>query len=111
VPGLALLALYDEAMPRVYGYLLSRSGDRSLAEDPTADTFLAAADAIVRASQSSPSTAWLIGVARHKLAATGGGRNGKSGVCGWSMTPPPLPTRILGTSTSTRFARARSSPS
>jgi len=71
-PGLALLALYDVALPHVYGYLISRCRDRSLAEDLTAETFLAAV-AAVRGSPPRPaplalSTAWLVGVARHKLA-------------------------------------------
>jgi RNA polymerase sigma-70 factor, ECF subfamily len=58
-----LLELYDEALPQVYGYLLSRCGRRVLAEDLTAETFLAAVGA------AGPlSVGWLIGVARHKLA-------------------------------------------
>ncbi|MBO0771278.1 MAG: sigma-70 family RNA polymerase sigma factor [Actinobacteria bacterium] len=63
-----LLALYDDALPQVYGYLLGRCGQRATAEDLTAETFLAAADAL-RADAAAPvSRAWLIGVARHKLA-------------------------------------------
>jgi RNA polymerase sigma-70 factor (ECF subfamily) len=63
--GAALLALYDRALPEVYGYLISRCGDRVLAEDLTSDTFLAA----VTAREDVPCTVgWLIGVARHKLA-------------------------------------------
>ena len=63
-----LLDLYDRALPQVYGYLLSRCGQRALAEDLTAETFLAAVDA-VRAAASPPlTTGWLIGVARHKLS-------------------------------------------
>ena len=63
-----LLDLYDRALPQVYGYLLSRCGQRALAEDLTAETFLAAVDA-VRAAPSPPlTTGWLIGVARHKLS-------------------------------------------
>jgi RNA polymerase sigma-70 factor, ECF subfamily len=58
-----LLALYDEALPQVYGYLLSRCGQRALAEDLTAETFLAAVTA-----EGPLSVGWLIGVARHKLA-------------------------------------------
>ena len=57
-----LLELYDEALPQVYGYLLSRCGQRALAEDLTAETFLAA----VR-TEAEVSVPWLIGVARHKL--------------------------------------------
>ena len=32
-PGEALLALYDRALPVVYGYLVDRCGDRVTAED------------------------------------------------------------------------------
>jgi RNA polymerase sigma-70 factor, ECF subfamily len=64
----ALLAAYDDALPHVYGYLLSRCGQATLAEDLTAETFLAAVDA-VREDKDPPLTrGWLIGVARHKLA-------------------------------------------
>ncbi|MDQ6936749.1 MAG: RNA polymerase sigma factor [Actinomycetota bacterium] len=63
-----LVALYDEALPYVYGYLVTRCGSVTVAEDLTSETFLAAADA-VRGPASPPlSRAWLIGVARHKLA-------------------------------------------
>src|SRR5213592_1555252 len=51
VAGARLLALYDHALPQVYGYLLTRCGQRAVAEDLTAETFLAAVD-----------------VARHKLS-------------------------------------------
>ena len=61
-----LLALYDRALPEVYGYLVSRCGDVGLAEDLTAETFLAAV-AAVRAGTAVLSVAWLIGIARHKL--------------------------------------------
>src|SRR5205823_10395395 len=68
VVGARLLALYDHALPQVYGYLLARCGQRAVAEDLTAETFLAAVDA-VRAGPGAPvSTAWLVGVARHKLS-------------------------------------------
>ncbi len=66
-PRRGLLALYDVALPQVYGYLLRRCGRTALAEDLTAETFLAAVDA-VRSGNSPPlSVAWLIGIARHKL--------------------------------------------
>lgn len=67
VPGLLLLELYDEALPRVFGYLLSRSGDRALAEDLTAETFVAAMGSLQGRTTSRPTVAWLIGIARHKL--------------------------------------------
>jgi RNA polymerase sigma-70 factor, ECF subfamily len=60
-----LLALYDEALPQVYGYLLSRCGQKALAEDLTAETFLAAVDTVRR--DQPISIGWLVGVARHKL--------------------------------------------
>jgi len=61
-PDPGLLSLYDRALPEVYGYLLARCGQRALAEDLTAETFLAAVDARVPVT-----IAWLIGTARHKL--------------------------------------------
>jgi RNA polymerase sigma-70 factor (ECF subfamily) len=66
-PRAGLLALYDTALPQVYGYLLSRCGQRALAEDLTAETFLAAVDAVRRVPPAPVSAAWLVGVARHKL--------------------------------------------
>jgi RNA polymerase sigma-70 factor (ECF subfamily) len=66
-PGSALLALYEEALPRVYGYLLSRCGRAVVAEDLCAQTFLAAVGAVRRDDPAPLSVAWLIGVARHKL--------------------------------------------
>lgn len=62
-----LLRLYDDALPQVYGYLLSRCGAVPLAEDLTAETFLAAVDAVRRPAPVALSVGWLIGVARHKL--------------------------------------------
>ena len=40
-----LLAMYDDALPVVYGYFVRRCGDRGTAEDLTSETFLAAMDA------------------------------------------------------------------
>jgi RNA polymerase sigma-70 factor, ECF subfamily len=64
----ALLALYDEALPQVYGYFVRRCSDRATAEDLTSDTFLAAMDAARKQSPPPMTMPWLIGVARHKLA-------------------------------------------
>jgi RNA polymerase sigma-70 factor (ECF subfamily) len=67
-PAFALLDMYESALPEVYGYLLSRCGNRTLAEELTSETFFGAVNAC-RKSQAEPvSVAWLIGVARHKLA-------------------------------------------
>lgn len=63
----ALLKLYDTALPEVYGYLLSRCGSRAVAEDLTAEVFLAAVAAVRRDDPPLVSTGWLLGTARHKL--------------------------------------------
>ena len=59
--------LYPVALPRVYGYLLPRCGSAALAEDLTAETFLAAVSASSQGSLPEVNVAWLVGVARHKL--------------------------------------------
>ncbi|MBV9253019.1 MAG: RNA polymerase sigma factor [Actinobacteria bacterium] len=59
-------ALYDDGLEEVYGYLLHRCGDVSVAEDLTSETFLAAVAAL-RKEPAPLNVAWLIGVARHKL--------------------------------------------
>jgi RNA polymerase sigma-70 factor, ECF subfamily len=61
----ALLAIYDRALPQVYGYLYDRCRDVPTAEDLTAETFVAAVRAVGRSDEVS--VPWLIGVARHKL--------------------------------------------
>lgn len=65
--GETFLQLYDTALPQVYGYLLRRCGSREAAEELTSETFLAAVDA-ARKRSDELDVAWLIGVARHKLA-------------------------------------------
>jgi RNA polymerase sigma-70 factor (ECF subfamily) len=64
----ALLKLYDQALPAVYGYFVRRCPDRGTAEDLTSETFLAAMDTARRDDPPDITVAWLIGVARHKLA-------------------------------------------
>ncbi len=65
--GEALLALYDRALPEVYGYVVRRCPGQALAEDLTSEVFLAAVAAVRRGTVPELTTAWLIGVARHKL--------------------------------------------
>jgi RNA polymerase sigma-70 factor (ECF subfamily) len=60
-------ALYRHALPQVYGYLLPRCGSAALAEDLTAETFMAAVAAARREYPPEFTVAWLVGVARHKL--------------------------------------------
>jgi RNA polymerase sigma-70 factor, ECF subfamily len=65
-PDPGLLSLYDETLPEVYGYLLARCRSRAVAEDLTAETFLAAVRAHLD-GRGPITAAWLIGTARHKL--------------------------------------------
>jgi RNA polymerase sigma-70 factor, ECF subfamily len=67
-PALELLKIYNTALPQVHGYLLSRCRDRMLAQDLTAETFLAAVTAARKQPTPPITTGWLVGVARHKLA-------------------------------------------
>jgi len=65
--GVELIGLYDDALPQVYGYLLHRCRNATVAEDLTAETFMAAVESIRRGRVASVTIAWLIGIARHKL--------------------------------------------
>jgi RNA polymerase sigma-70 factor, ECF subfamily len=62
-----LVAIYDRALPQVYGYLLPRCGSVAVAEDITAEAFMAAVNGLERGAAPVPTVAWLIGIARHKL--------------------------------------------
>jgi RNA polymerase sigma-70 factor, ECF subfamily len=62
-----LLTLYDDALGEVYGYLRRRCGSDAVAEDLTSETFMAAVGEVRRRRVDSVTTAWLIGIARHKL--------------------------------------------
>jgi RNA polymerase sigma-70 factor (ECF subfamily) len=60
---------YRAALPRVFGYLMVRTGgDVELSEDLTQQTFIAAIDRRARFDGRSDSATWLCGIARHKLA-------------------------------------------
>lgn len=65
--GEALLVLYDRSLPEVFGYLVRRCPTETLAEDLTAETFLAAVDAVRKGRGAGLTTGWLITVARNKL--------------------------------------------
>jgi RNA polymerase sigma-70 factor, ECF subfamily len=65
--GEVLLALYDDALPRVFGYLRHRCGNRSTAEELASETFLAAVGQIQRGVVDEVTLPWLLGIARHKL--------------------------------------------
>ncbi|HEY7429112.1 MAG TPA: sigma-70 family RNA polymerase sigma factor [Streptosporangiaceae bacterium] len=66
-----LVALYPRALPQVYGYLLPRCGSTAVAEDLTADTFMAAVAALQAPAAPALTVGWLIGVARNKLVDHG----------------------------------------
>lgn len=66
-PGAALLLLYDDALPQVYGYLRARVGAVSVAEELTSETFLAAVTNAKQGVVGDVTVGWLIGIARHKL--------------------------------------------
>jgi len=62
-------SFYDAALPRVYSYLLHRCGGQAVvAEDLTQSVFLAAVREIRSGHGIEHPTAWVIGIARHKLA-------------------------------------------
>jgi RNA polymerase sigma-70 factor, ECF subfamily len=66
--GEVLLTRYDEMLPQVYGYVLRRVRNHTDAEDLTAEAFMAAVTSIGRGQVDEVTPAWLIGIARHKLA-------------------------------------------
>jgi RNA polymerase sigma-70 factor (ECF subfamily) len=64
----AFRAFYEDALPRIYGYLLHRSGGNpGLAEDLTQETFLAAVSELKKGRCIETPLPWVYGIARHKL--------------------------------------------
>jgi RNA polymerase sigma-70 factor (ECF subfamily) len=63
----ALLALYDRALPEVYGYLVRRCPSSTIAEDLTSETFMAAVDAARRGAVQQVTVPWLVTIARNRL--------------------------------------------
>jgi RNA polymerase sigma-70 factor (ECF subfamily) len=64
----AFRAWYERTLPRVYGFLLARTADVSLAEELSQQTFLAAIEQRRRFDGRADVVTWLCGIARHKLA-------------------------------------------
>lgn len=62
-----LLALYDRALPEVYGYLVRRCPSSTVAEDLTSETFMAAVDAARRGTVRQVTVPWLVTIARNRL--------------------------------------------
>lgn len=64
----AFRAWYDDAMPRVYRYLVSRcGGDHTLAEELTQQTFVEAVRRRDRFGGRADVVTWLIAIGRNKL--------------------------------------------
>jgi len=66
----AIGLLYRRFLPTVYRYTLARVSDVHVAEDITADTFFAVVEQIgeLRAEDELGFAAWLLGIARNKVA-------------------------------------------
>src|SRR5215471_1634996 len=61
-------AFYDDALAHIYGYFLHRCGGSvTVAEDLTQETFLAAVAELAKDRRVTAPTAWIHGIARHKL--------------------------------------------
>ncbi|HXY17057.1 MAG TPA: RNA polymerase sigma factor [Gaiellaceae bacterium] len=64
----AFRAFYDDALPRVYGYFLHRTGGSvSSAEELTQETFLAVVSELKKGRRVEAPIPWIYGIARHKL--------------------------------------------
>jgi RNA polymerase sigma-70 factor (ECF subfamily) len=61
-------AFYDDELPLIYGYFLRRCGGSvTVAEDLTQETFVAAVAELAKDRRVTAPTAWIGGIARHKL--------------------------------------------
>jgi RNA polymerase sigma-70 factor (ECF subfamily) len=64
----AFAGLYQRHFQRVYRYHIARTGDTADAQDLTAQTFMAALEGLTTYKGTGSFAAWLMGIARHKLA-------------------------------------------
>ena len=64
----AFAEVYRRHLPRVYRYLLAQLGDKAAAEELTSQTFLAALEGLAGYRGDGPFAAWLLRIARNKLA-------------------------------------------
>jgi RNA polymerase sigma-70 factor (ECF subfamily) len=62
------VALYQRHLKQIYVYHLSHTGNEQDAQDLTSETFLAMVDSINHYHPAYTFSAWLFGIARHKLA-------------------------------------------
>jgi RNA polymerase sigma-70 factor (ECF subfamily) len=64
----SVAAFYGQALAGVYGYFLHRcGGSAAVAEDLTQETFLAAVIELKKGNRVRQPSAWIYGIARHKL--------------------------------------------
>lgn len=63
----AMSALFDQALPEVYGYVRRRTESDAQAEDVTATAFLRATSAVARGHVNEPTIAYVITIARNLL--------------------------------------------
>jgi RNA polymerase sigma-70 factor (ECF subfamily) len=63
----AFTKLYEFYLPRVYGYVCRRVGDRATAEDLTSQAFLNAVAALPKYRPTAPFGAWLFRIATNVL--------------------------------------------
>ena len=64
----AWAALFDEHQPRIWRYVLARTGDRQTADDVTSQVFVEALESIHRFRYSGkPVLAWLFRIARNQM--------------------------------------------
>ena len=64
----AFAELYHRHFDRVYRYHMAHTGSQEEAQDLTAITFLAAMESLPRYQPRASFAAWLLGIARHKVA-------------------------------------------
>jgi len=64
----AFSLLYQRHLPRVYRYLLARTGNVQDAQDLTGQTFMAVVEGLSTYRSQQQFTGWLMSIARHKLA-------------------------------------------
>ena len=61
-------AFYRETLPKLYGYFVTRCGGNvAVAEDLTQETYLAFVRDVRAEREIASASAWLFGIARHKL--------------------------------------------
>lgn len=66
----ALHELFDRQFDTVFRFVLARSGDREIADEVAAETFMAAAQALESGAEKSIGLPWLFVVARRRLIDT-----------------------------------------